>query len=298
MSSIQRFEIRMAEVIARASRDCCPPRLAEALRYALFPGGGRVRPRIVLACAEANGGNDPVLESSTAVALELIHCASLVHDDMPCFDDAEIRRGKPTLHRVFGEPTALLVGDALISLAFEELARAVSGQPERMARLICILARGLGSSQGIIAGQAWESEPSIDLVKYHRAKTGALFEAAAEMGAVAAGVDGEPWREVGRLVGEAYQLADDLADVAGDQSSLGKPVGQDEVSGVPNAVRDLGLKGALARLEEHILAARTAVPDCQGREHMVAMLEAIGLRLCPPHLKAAVNRAATAGAAA
>ena len=101
----------------------CPPRLADALRYAVFPGGARIRPRLCLAVAPACGDDDPAASDAAAAAIELLHCASLVHDDLPCFDDADLRRGRPSVHRAFGEPLAVLAGDALIVLAFETLAR-------------------------------------------------------------------------------------------------------------------------------------------------------------------------------
>jgi geranylgeranyl diphosphate synthase type II len=125
------------------------------------------------------------MSDAAATAIELIHCASLVHDDMPCFDNADIRRGKPTVHRAYGEPLALLTGDTLIVAAFEVLARAAATDPERAVTLIRILGESTGMPGGICAGQGWESEDKIDLSAYHRAKTGALFTAATRMGAAA-----------------------------------------------------------------------------------------------------------------
>jgi len=292
------LERRIEEAIDRSSAGGCPPRLAEALEYAVFPGGGRVRPLLTLACAEACGASDLSVAEGAATAIELIHCASLVHDDMPCFDDAQIRRGKPALFRAFGEPMALLVGDALITLAFEEVALTAIAGAERAAQLTRIVARGLGTAHGIIGGQAWELEDKIDLVRYHRAKTASLFEAACAAGAVAAGVDGEPWRQVGRLLGEAYQLADDLADATGDAASLGKPTGQDSNNNTPSAVKSLGLLTTVERLESRLAAAKRAIPDCQGRDGLAALIDSVGHRLCPPDLKQRIEQAAVAGAAA
>ena len=113
--------------------------------------------------------------SAAAAAIELLHCASLVHDDLPCFDDADTRRGKPSVHAQFGEPIAVLAGDALIVLAFETLAREVVGRARRLARLVSIVAAAVGAPRGIVAGQAWECEAAVPLVDYQRAKTGALF---------------------------------------------------------------------------------------------------------------------------
>jgi hypothetical protein len=136
------------------------------------------------------------MSDAAATAIELIHCASLVHDDMPCFDNADTRRGKPTVHRAYGEPLALLTGDTLIVMAFEVLARAAATDPERAVTLIRILGESTGMPGGICAGQGWESEDKIDLSAYHRAKTGALFTAATRMGAAAAGEEPTPGRSL------------------------------------------------------------------------------------------------------
>lgn len=294
----QTIEERIHSAIKRASSGGCPPKLTEALAYAVFPGGGRVRPLLTMACARAAGAKELWAAEGAATAIELVHCASLVHDDMPCFDNAETRRGKPALFRVYGEPLALLVGDALINLAFEELAQTAIGGAERAAQLIRVLARGLGSAHGIIGGQAWEAEPEIDLGHYHRAKTGALFEAACVAGAVAAGADGEPWRVVGGLLGEAYQLADDLADAVGDAGLIGKPTGQDMNNETPNAVKDLGLLATVERLESRLDAAVRAIPPCQRRSELAQLIHSVGQRLCPASQKQQIQEAATAGAAA
>ena len=164
-----------------------PPKLRAALDHAVFPGGARIRPTILISVARACGDDRPHLTDAAAAALELIHCASLVHDDLPCFDDADIRRGKPTVHRAYGEPVAVLAGDSLIVLAFEALARAAGDNPRRAVELVRVLAQRTGMPGGICAGQGWESESEVNLAAYHRAKTGALFIAATQMGAIAAG---------------------------------------------------------------------------------------------------------------
>jgi geranylgeranyl diphosphate synthase type II len=187
MDAAARIEATLEAALAGAAAAPAPPKLAAALGHALFPGGARVRPQLALAVAIACGDDAPALSNAAAASIELIHCASLVHDDMPCFDNADLRRGKPTVHRAFSEPVALLTGDALIVLAFETLARAASVAPERLAGLVATLARATGAQSGICAGQGWESEPAVDLSAYHRAKTGALFVAATTMGAQAAG---------------------------------------------------------------------------------------------------------------
>ena len=239
-----------------------PPRLAEAIRYAVFPGGGRLRPYLTLAVAEACGDADPALANAMAAGVELMHCASLVHDDMPCFDDADVRRGRPTVHRVFGEPMALLVGDALIVVALETIARAsvASRSPVDALRLVTLLAQAAGPTRGLVAGQAWELEERASLDSYHRLKTAALFEAATAGGAIAGGADDEGWRELGRRLGEAYQIADDIADATSDSAEIGKPAGQDEAHARPNAVREHGLDEARARLRRGVDAAFRCLP--------------------------------------
>jgi geranylgeranyl diphosphate synthase, type II len=251
-----------------------PPKLADAVRHAVFPGGGRLRPRLVLAVGSACGADrDAPTQLAAAVAVELFHCASLVHDDLPCFDDASTRRGQPTVHRVHGEATAVLAGDALIVGGFEILSRAFTAHPARLVPLVGVFARALGASHGLIAGQAWESEPAVDLGAYHRAKTGALFEAAAMAGALAAGVDGEPFRALGALFGEAYQLLDDLGDALGNAETLGKPTGQDEALGRPNAVRARGVAEVRSRSQALMSEAVATVPACARREVLLGWLE-------------------------
>jgi len=248
-----------------------PPRLAAAVYHSVFPAGARIRPQLCLRIASAVGEDVPGLADGAAVAVELIHCASLVHDDLPCFDAAATRRGQPSTHRAFGEPLAVLAGDQLIVLAFEVLARSATAAPARLGRLVTTLARGVGMPYGIIAGQGWESEPSIPTTLYRRAKTGALFEAAALSGAISAGADAEEaeaWRVFGQRIGEAYQVADDLLDVLSDPASAGKPVGRDGVLGRPNVACDLGLGASTQLFEQLVQSAIEAIPTCTGREEL------------------------------
>jgi geranylgeranyl diphosphate synthase type II len=255
-----------------------PPLLAGAVRHALFPGGARLRPRLCLAVAAACGDPEPHLADAAAAAIEMMHCASLVHDDLPCFDAADTRRGQPTVHRAFGESMALLAGDQLIVLAFEHLARAAADAPRKLPALVSLLARGAGAPHGIVAGQAWESEPRIDGSLYRRAKTGALFEAAAALGAACAGASVHAWSAVGARIGEAYQVADDIFDVMGDPERLGKPVGQDAALGRPNAVAELGIAGARRLFEKLVRDAVDAIPSCVDREPVRAWIDAADRR--------------------
>jgi geranylgeranyl diphosphate synthase type II len=288
MDALARIESSLADAVLSAETSGTPPRLAAALRHAVFPKGARIRPRLTLAVAAACGDDQPRLASAAASAIELLHCASLVHDDLPCFDDADMRRGRPSVHRAFGEPLAVLAGDALIVLAFQTVARAGCGAPERLGPVINAIGDGVGVPFGIVAGQAWECEPRADLSEYQRQKTGALFAAASVAGAAAAGVaDAEAWRLLGDRLGEAFQVADDLRDAVEDEASIGKPVGRDKALGRPSAVLQLGLDGAVARLKTLANAAVESIPACPGRSLLrAAMLEEVG-RLLPRKLAVA-----------
>jgi geranylgeranyl diphosphate synthase type II len=283
-----RIEMTLQAAVARAAGPSCPPKLASSLSYAVFPGGARVRPRLCLAVALACGDDAPELADAAASAIELLHCASLVHDDLPCFDDAEQRRGKPSVHRAYGEPLAVLAGDALIVSAFESLGLCVPRHCRRAADLIGIIARSVGGPSGIVAGQAWECEAQVPLALYHRAKTGSLFSAATMAGAVAAGHDQNDWRTLGEKLGEAYQIADDICDLVADPGERGKPVGRDHDLGRPNAAGSLGVSGALARLKSLLDEGVASIPDCPGREPLCAHI----LTSAQPYLPKQISRAA------
>lgn len=276
-----RIEEALARAIGRATTASAPPLLAAAVRHAIFPGGARIRPRLTLAVAAACGDDEPVVSASAAAAVELLHCASLVHDDMPCFDDAGIRRGKPSVHVAFGEPLALLAGDALIVLAFETAALAAAADAMRAAALSVVLARSVGMPGGIVAGQAWESEPHPDLAIYQRAKTGALFAGAAMAGAAATGHPADLWATLGHRLGEAYQAADDIRDVVCTPREIGKPVGRDKALGRPSIVAERGLSGAARHLLALVEEAATCVPDCQGAAGLRAQIRAQASRFLP-----------------
>ena len=276
-----RIEAAIDTAIRQGQSGISPPRLARALHYATAPGGARIRPTICMSVALACGDDRPALSDAAAVAIELIHCASLVHDDMPCFDDADIRRRKPSVHKAFSEPLALLTGDSLIVMGFDVLARAAGQEPTRGISLIRHLAHRTGMPDGICAGQGWESEGNIDLAAYHRAKTGALFCAATQMGAIAAGQEPEPWEELGARIGEAFQVADDLRDALYDAETLGKPVGQDQLHDRPNAVAQLGVQGAIVRLKNILGGAIASIPHCPGEAMLADMVRRYAERLTP-----------------
>lgn len=292
MDAMRRIEQTLVEAIDQAVLPQqpageligCPPRLASAVRYAVFPGGARLRPRLCLAVASACGEDAPGVADAAAAAIELLHCASLVHDDLPCFDDATSRRGKPAVHKAFGERIAVLTGDALIVLAFQTLARGAVQAPERLAGLIALVGRSVGMPSGIVVGQAWECEPLVALEQYQRAKTGALFAAATMAGAVAAAAQPEAWRMLGERLGEAYQVADDIRDVACRSEELGKPVGRDAVLGRPSAARELGVAGAVRRLDQLVSEAVDSIPACAGAAALRASIVIEAQRFLPKEL--------------
>ena len=285
MESESRIETALEQAVKKATAAPCPVHLAEAIRYAVFPGGGRVRPGLCLAVARACGDREPALADAAAVAVELLHCASLVQDDLPCFDDAPLRRGQPSLHKHFGEAVAVLVGDALIVMAFSAVAAHVAKQAAACAEILRVVAEAAGAPAGIAAGQAWESEPSVDVTAYHHAKTAALFEAAAVAGAIAGGGEPEAWRRAGALLGAAYQVADDLADALGESGTLGKPTHQDGTKARPNVVTSLGIEGAVSRLDQLLAQAMQSIPACSGRGKVEDFLRVAAARLCPPELR-------------
>jgi len=268
MDSGVRIEKALEEAVTSAGGPAGPPQLSAALRYAVFPGGARVRPRLCLAVAQACGDPCPELADAAATSIELLHCASLVHDDLPCFDDAEIRRGKPSVHRAYGQPLAVLAGDALIILAFQTLAKSAAEWPARLGPLLQVVSQAVGGPSGIVAGQAWECEPSVKLSEYHKAKTGSLFAAATVAGALASGGEPDAWRRLGECLGEAFQVADDICDLKADPAVRGKPGNQDIAHARPNAVQSLGMEGAAARLQALLDEAMESIPPCDGAQQL------------------------------
>lgn len=284
MTVKSRIEKAIRNAVDPVTGSTAPPKIAEAVRHAVFPGGARIRPRLCLAVAHACGDDQPDVTDGAMAALELLHCASLVHDDMPCFDNSNLRRGAPSVHAAFGEPLALLTGDALIVLAFQTIAKTAMAAPQRMGHLITIVGNAVGMPNGIVAGQAWECEPAADLVEYHRAKTGALFVGSSMAGAVAAGADPEPWRALGDHLGSAYQAADDLRDAFSTEEEIGKPVGQDFANARPNLVSEVGVGEAVSRLEAMIEAAVDSIPACAGAAQLRELIVNDSARLVPRNL--------------
>ena len=288
--SLTAIEATIEAALARTDQAESPPHLAAAMRDAVMPGGARIRPRLALSVAHACGARDYNLTLSVACAIELMHCASLVHDDLPAFDNALVRRGKPSIHRAFGEPTAVLAGDALIILAFDELAVGCAHAPENLPALTRELAKAIGMPHGLCAGQAWEEEDYPDLKAYHRAKTGALFAGVTVMGALAAGErKASDWADFGMELGFAFQMADDICDVTSSEQEMGKPAGQDKRLGRPNIALSLGVRGAVEKLMDQIGIAIDAIPDCPGRDDLVKTVRATTRKFLPNELWATAS---------
>ena len=233
-----------------------PAKLHDAMRYALLGGGKRVRPLLVFA-AGALSGADPAVLSRAASAVEMIHAYSLVHDDMPCMDDDELRRGKPTVHVAYDEATALLVGDALQSQAFLVLSEAVSATlpPARLVAMLRLLAQASGSA-GMCGGQAIDldsvglSLTLEQLERMHQLKTGALLRASVVLGALAgrdlSEAEMTALNDYARAIGLAFQVVDDVLDATADSATLGKTAGKDAADNKPTYVSILGLEPSRA----------------------------------------------------
>ena len=294
MSLLKRAEEALKSHFQAAAGVGAPPRLQAAMQHAVFSGGARIRPQLCMAVATACGDDAPELTNAAAVALELMHCASLVHDDMPAFDNADVRRGRPTVHKAFSEPLALLSGDGLIVMAYQVLLQAGRQHPERLIMLMDNLSRGVGLPGGIVAGQAWECETAADLAQYQRSKTGALFVSATCAGAIASGRACEPWAPLGAFLGEAYQVADDIRDVLGDIASLGKPAGQDTLNDRPSSAQAMGLEGAIAHFDALIKQAGDAIPDCTHRDMLVQLVLLESERLVPKSMSEGYRKPAAA----
>jgi geranylgeranyl diphosphate synthase type II len=281
MSTKLQIENALLQVLQSYENQGGPVALSQAIRHAVMPGGARIRPQLCLAVAHACGMDDPAFTMGVAVALELLHCGSLVHDDLPCFDNAEVRRGVASVQAAFGERLAVLTGDALIVMAFEALVQSSQSNTSRLAPVMKMIAQGVGAPHGIIAGQAWECEAKVNLNTYQKAKTGALFSAATAAGAACAGANPLIWSKLGENLGEAYQVADDIRDVLGDIHSIGKPVGKDVALDRPSATRQFGLDGAVAYFDELVARAIDSIPHCPGQELLQQLVLSESERLVP-----------------
>ena len=241
-------------------------RLQEAMRYSLLSGGKRVRPVMTLAfCDMLSSQWREALPF--ACALELVHTYSLIHDDLPCMDDDDLRRGRPTCHKVYGETMAVLAGDALQGEAFGLIAAAPAMTAQQRIDAVAVLSAACGGD-GMVAGQVLDmdhlAQGEADLRLLHRLKTGAMLQAAAELGCVAARADDglrQRARDYGCHIGLAFQVRDDVLDVVADQGELGKPIGSDRAEGKRTFVDLLGLEACQALVAEETAKAKAALAD-------------------------------------
>ncbi len=248
-----------------------PAPLHQAMRYSVMAGGKRLRPILCMAASEAVGG-DAETALRPGLALEILHTYTLIHDDLPCMDDDDLRRGKPTCHVKFGEANALLAGDALLTLAFEWLAESLPRPPHLPADLMLELARAAGS-EGVIGGQvedlAAEGKPADPmLLDYiHRHKTAALIRAAVRMGGMCGGASPaqlDALSQYGEASGLAFQIADDILNATSTPEQLGKPVGSDRDRGKLTYVAVHGLEASRARAEALVREAIAATGQLPG----------------------------------
>ena len=273
--------LRIEQVLTQLlpAEQSSPQRLHSAMRYAVLGGGKRLRPALVLASWHAcSPGSTPApwLETGfaeaspverAAAAVEFVHVYSLAHDDLPCMDDDDLRRGRPTVHKAFDEPTALLVGDALQTLAFETLAQ-LDLSPQIALRCLQVLAvasgsHGMAGGQAIDLGAVGKKLDQAQLEHMHRLKTGALLRASAAIGGLVAGAAAEQLVGLDRYasaLGLAFQVVDDVLDVTASSAALGKTAGKDQANEKPTFVSLLGVDGsrryAADLVEQAIEAAR------------------------------------------
>jgi len=294
----ERVERGLDDLVPAA--DTPPARLHEAMRYSLqagaqpgragdprAPGPKRLRPVLVLATADAFGRRHNPL--AAAVALECVHTYSLIHDDLPCMDNDDLRRGRPTAHRQFDEATALLAGDALLTLAFQLIPRHYAAVPALVADLTRVLADAAGSER-LIGGQMADllAEKKVDatageLDYIHLNKTAAMIMAAMEAGGLCGGAsEGQLGilRDAGRHLGLAFQIVDDLLDATTDTATLGKTAGKDAKAGKTTYVKLHGIEASRRLAAEHSAAARAALAALPGdRQFLEALIDSMASRV-------------------
>lgn len=258
--------------------------LQEAMRYSLLAGGKRIRPILAMKFCEAAGGTmEEALDFGCGV--EMLHTYSLIHDDLPCMDNDDLRRGKPTNHKVYGETLAILAGDALQPEAFRLIAQATGLPAESRIAAVEVLARAAGAD-GMVAGQVLDTlcdvRDEAGLTQLDRLKTCAMISAAAELGCVAAGMDAEKRRqarEFGDGLGLAFQLRDDILDVTGAQEVFGKPIGSDKSEGKVTFVDLLGVDGCQREVEAQTKRAKAAVAGWADSDFLRELADRMVLRV-------------------
>jgi geranylgeranyl diphosphate synthase type II len=232
--------------------------LAEAMGYSLLAGGKRIRPVLALATARALGDGAPDV-LPIAAAIELIHTYSLIHDDLPAMDDDDLRRGRPTLHKAYGEDVAILAGDALYAEAFRHVLTNQAGEPRNVLNALTHLATATGVN-GMVGGQWLDvASQDVDLRTLHALKTGRLIAASVECVLLLDGRPAEPWQPFTSELGVLFQIVDDILDVTGTDDALGKPQGSDERQGKRTYVSEFGLAQARTMAERSHQTARDAL---------------------------------------
>ena len=272
----ERLESALETALPAADRE--PRRLHQAMRHAVLGGGKRMRPALVLAANQCCEGSTETAMPA-AMAVELVHAYSLVHDDLPAMDNDELRRGRPTCHIAFDEATAILAGDALQTLAFETLGttRASSDQVLGMMRVLAEASGHLGMAGGqALDLDATGEQPSVEMLEtMHRRKTGALIEASLVLGALAADAGAESidaLRRFGHFIGLAFQVQDDILDVEGSAEKTGKPQGSDSNQNKATYTSLLGIEGARQRLDSLSRNAGDALDGVAGNTELLRAL--------------------------
>ncbi len=274
-------EARLRELLDEALSSTAPDRLVEAMRYAVLGGGKRFRPFLVIESARLFG-MAPEQALGAAAAVELVHCYSLVHDDLPAMDDDALRRGQPTVHIAFDEATAILAGDALLTFAFEVAAHpATHPDPAVRCELALSLARAAGAT-GMAGGQQLDLDAEklpqhgaqdLDRVRdIQERKTGALIAFSVEAGAILSAAPSDERNALatyGRLLGSAFQIADDLLDIEGAAATVGKATGKDAKAGKATYISALGIEGARQRLRQLENEALSVLEQFGGRADML-----------------------------
>jgi len=275
----RRLTVEEALEVALPQQDGPETRVVEAMRYSLFAGGKRLRPILCLAASEAVGG-DLKAAMPAGCALEMIHTYSLIHDDLPAMDDDDLRRGKPTNHKVFGEAIAILAGDGLLTEAFVLLSDYNSLLPERAVQVIGVIAEA-ASYRGMVGGQVVDilsqnKRADLETVQQmHSRKTAALIAAATESGALAGkGSEAQvaALARYGRAIGLAFQIADDILDIEGDTELLGKTTGADEAMGKVTYPAAVGLERSRQAANEMVNDALAALEGFDDRANPLRSL--------------------------
>ncbi len=268
-------ETALAQCFENSDEDIAS--LYDAMAYSTLGAGKRIRAFLVLEFCRIFGG-DIETAKTFACALEMIHAFSLIHDDLPCMDNDDMRRGKPSCHVKYGEAQALIAGDALLILAFETACSA-NAEPRTVLEAVRLLSENAGA-RGMCGGQIMDMHaesvrvPYEYLKKMQSLKTGALIEAAARLGCIAAGADGKACEDAVKYascIGRAFQIVDDILDVEGDEASLGKPVGSDSESNKSTFVTELGIEGARAEAKRLSEMAKEYIVKYKGAQNLLAL---------------------------